>query len=317
MSICDRLHKLAVRGCLIAAILFPVDSNAQDKSKDLVTPRPHVSAEHGPVPNQDAAAKPSDSDSAATNPINGSATIKRDDQPGTGDQKREKTENRKEDREIRDVIAQESMAKSADALIKPTWVAAGIAGVGVLLLIPTLWYSRKAVIATRQSTEIQNRAYLAITPAGIFYDWRQGLFAVHIVQQNNGQTPALNVRFSGQVLECPGGSLKGHVLPEPNFRPGVNVVHPGAAFEVTVPCEFEVELCDAWRFESKRLYFFGVLSYDDVLKKPHETLACWSFENGALVSAVQAIRHKVSEQERPITRTDVLFEYADRHNDAT
>lgn len=106
--------------------------------------------------------------------------------------------------------AQQSVAKSTQALLSPTWAQVWIAGIGSAGLLISLGFSAAALYSTRKAMELQResaktelRAYLGlVTP--VLENFGPGLEPrVKIRMQNYGSTPAFDLHEEAMVSVQP------------------------------------------------------------------------------------------------------------------
>lgn len=126
---------------------------------------------------------------------------------------RKRSEAESSQREIDDLIAQEGMNEATQAMQRATedmrqysYVQTWLVGIGTVLLIATLWFTRQAISITREMGRAQTRAYLHVKSAelrwlnrlGQFHDLdHQDVFAIDLRVENAGQTPAIWYEVSG------------------------------------------------------------------------------------------------------------------------
>jgi hypothetical protein len=127
----------------------------------------------------------------------------------------ERTENRERD----DLLAQQGMEKAAEDMVGYAHAQTWLIGIGTILLLATLVLTRQAnqaawaaVAVTREMGEAQARAYVSVSNAFIIREGGNLVAAVEI--QNFGQTPAYdlthwNVTGSGERKDFPRATPKG------------------------------------------------------------------------------------------------------------
>jgi len=115
---------------------------------------------------------------------------------------------KKEDREQRDVDAQEQMAYWAWAMFVAAAVSVVLTAVGLILILGTLLYTRNAVSEAREGNKIARQAerpWLAIESVAATDDFTSkagsGIqLSVGITLKNSGRSPAVNVRATCEIL---------------------------------------------------------------------------------------------------------------------
>lgn len=338
-----RLYDLALRGCLIAAFaVFAGVGLAQDAEQP-VAEAPETKPIEEPVrvenetQNPETQQQPKDTDKPPTQPIPPIAPFDnaRQAEPACGERCRVA-----EQREKDDLIAQQQMANATKRMVTVGWWQFGLGCLGLLLLAITAWYAYRAAVAAEnavkeakkttriaaetnvffhESSQKELRAYLSLSPGGVGFafpgDGRLIVFAAH---KNNGQTPAKNARLFIQAEKLPYPLPKEFRFPSESFLPGVNVIHPGDSF--TVSLNVDISPHDViWGDGTSRIYVFAYLFYVDVFKKERHTRACWSYDCGALHSVAEKFEQAANDPQRrePLKPIAVEFEYTERYNSAT
>lgn len=195
------MRHFAVRRALIAALLVSFGLSAQENLPESAPPGPEAprASVHGPGPQ--AGGEEGRSQNGAEAPKTIPETPAVNEQGGTEEPGRasdEATENR----EDKDLKAQQSMADSAVAMLALTrWqIAVGLLGIAGLAW--TIHYSRETARAAVAATQLaentavaQLRAYVHVASVtGALPNGEGGVFAVSVEVRNFGQTPARNVR---------------------------------------------------------------------------------------------------------------------------
>ena len=115
----------------------------------------------------------------------------------TQNSKNDRYEKERNEREIRDLIAQEKSAYWAEAVFWATAFAVVVSAVGIILVFTTFKETKKANNIAKVSAFRQLRAYVtaekATTSNVNFPDENQGFQGVRIVLHNSGATPAVGV----------------------------------------------------------------------------------------------------------------------------
>jgi len=194
--------------------------------------------------------------------------------------------------------------------------AAGAAGAA----IKAAGVAEDTLEETRDMAKRQLRAYLSLTPARANHHGET--FSIGIMQRNNGQTPANNVQFSGVFAVLPHPLQTNRYFGEPQYCEGTNVIAPGHKFTVSLDyLHVRPEDLDEWRSTNQRLYFIGVLKYEDIYGEYHETRACWSYnpdEITRIIYQCNVLRRKLSEDDQMrYQMIEASFDYTSNHNDAT
>lgn len=133
---------------------------------------------------------------------------------------RKERENKSDQHEADDLAAQRKAADAAwkgavasEGQISPAWWQVGIASIGTLLLLYTLWLTRESLRITRETSKRQLRAYLAVS--GCSLEEIPVGFVVTAEIRNSGQTPAFRVRHMSESFaeDYPLGGNKPHPIP--------------------------------------------------------------------------------------------------------
>lgn len=132
----------------------------------------HVYAEEGAQPNPRREQAPSTSQQQSSAPVEGEVTTRQADT------------SKNEERELRDLKAQESMAFWAAAMFWATIGTVVVAGIGLI-------YIRKTLLETRRIGQAETRAYLSIKSGK--YDAAGGWLWLEVEIENFGNSPARNV----------------------------------------------------------------------------------------------------------------------------
>lgn len=131
------------------------------------------------------------------------------------------------ERERHDLAAQESMARSANSLLEPSWWQVWIGGFGLLGLLTSLTFNalslrqtRAALASQRETAHAQMRAYVGVESAVVTSLAVGAKPTVKVDVQNYGNTPAYHLAIASAVKFLPKGA-------EPSFS--VGVPDPGIA----------------------------------------------------------------------------------------
>lgn len=128
----------------------------------------------------------------------------------TQNSKNDRYEKERNEREIRDLIAQEKSAYWAEAAFWATAFAVVVSAVGIILVFTTFKETKKANNIAKVSAFRQLRAYVtaekATTSNVNFPDENQGFQGVRIVLHNSGATPAVGVSVTFKKNVVLGGS---------------------------------------------------------------------------------------------------------------
>lgn len=301
MSISARLHKLAVRGCLIAGVLLAVsDVSADSEIRD----HPKEEAQAGNARGAPSGGNPMSLTEQA-NSENGDSAV---------DQKR--CAEADKNSEILDPCQQWRMANAAEQQVAASREQNRLTKWEIGFLIGALFVSIAgtiaagyAVIITRKNAQVELRAYVSLSPGPIQFYPRTNTLVASIVQKNYGSTPAKNVRLTSHL------SIMKRPLPQditlllPDFDASRNVLPSGVALETRVSLE---DLpghdlpAETLYIAKDGVYVTTAIKYDDVFGRPHKTRACWVYNlEGSFI--------KAAEHEGVM----VPVEYTTQHNDAT
>lgn len=253
-------------------------------------------------------------------------------------QDRKKADDKaKEDRETADLTAQRDMAEWAGYLVGLTAVQLVLGAVTLAFLWCNLIEARKTTRAAMRSSAAsrasvrearraadaalktvavaedtaknQLRAYMSLGPSQIVYDSSSQRIAVSIIQENCGQTPARSVNVLAGLKRAPHPIPADFRFPDHPRPQGVNVVHPRHKFETweTLGAPItEAEMLEMAELESPRIYYYGILYYEDIYERPRETFVCWSYPNKQLA--------RLLTKAQPF---DAMVEYIEGENRAT
>jgi len=174
--------------------------------------------------------------------------------------------------ECHDLNAQQSMALSTAEMEGWARVSSIIAGLGVVLLVWTLF-------ETRKSTELQLRAYISVdSVVASFADSKEypsaGIYTVEfdIVAKNTGQTPALNVRtWTVVALEPP--PFNEEWLNDPRKRGSRSDIGAGADIRISQASgQPGVPLVQHKISEGELgCWLYGFIEYEDIFGHTHLT----------------------------------------------
>ena len=178
-------------------------------------------------------------------------------------------------REDRDLAAQEAMATAALDQVGEVSIQTWLLGLSVLLGGVALIVSTVAVIVTMGTGRRQLRAYLIADPKGVLDLGESKLQAV-IQITNVGQTPAYDIHSWGTTWVRPIDEAFDPSGAEPGtVRESDHMVGPGRDFNIygtfgPISDEDAVAIRDG----SKALFSYGVVTYKDTFGKPHFVRFC-------------------------------------------
>lgn len=203
----------------------------------------------------------------------------------------ERREKEADQREIEDLIAQQSMDASARAMNSATQdmrdyalYSTFLVGAGTILLIVTLWLTRQANVAAQRSIEVtreigeaQTRAYILAKQPEFIFETVEGQETcdVQFVWANKGNTPASKLRVSNNTSLVPKGfraplSLSALML---NTRDIESFIPPdGDAFGLTKTLSPDEVV--RWKTGDRDLLVFGKVAFNDVFSKRLVVRAC-------------------------------------------
>lgn len=121
------------------------------------------------------------------------------------------------DAQVRGANAAERGATAAERQVVPTYAQAILGALGMVLLFAAFLYTKWTYDHSVSSSERQLRAYIAARTT-INYDVRKGVFDIHVVGKNCGQTPAYHVQGEGHWVISHDG--KEPIWPEPDSLGG-------------------------------------------------------------------------------------------------
>lgn len=304
MSNSNLLYGIAVRGCLIVAILvLPVASYGQEAAPERGTP---VEEGEGLIPDSQApqknAEEPANRHQApTTDPEQAISAIQRQ---GAADSTCNDRCQSAEQRETDDPVAQQSMTEATDAQVYLTLGQILVGGLGVGLLLWTLYYTRQstkaaidAAAAAVKATEIAGIALTGLEKPHLFVDrveFDQPLVRntfdyeneerhpwVHYWVKNYGRSPAIIKEFCGQVWA-------GAEFPEyPEHRDSdiygeddSYVLAAGDSRTKRALTRFPIDgqiMNDIGSIAAQRLRFFGYIRYESLFGQTETVGFCWRY----------------------------------------
>lgn len=135
------------------------------------------------------------------------------------------------------------------------------------------WVNERSLDHAKQSSERQLRAYVHVASAKVKNLDKASGREIVVVVKNYGQTPALKARFRSaeHVREWP---LQGALddLSKVEIRTGVEALPFGRPVIMHIPVGDLTEWSErALRNGEHAIYFWGLVTYEDVFGKPHFT----------------------------------------------
>jgi hypothetical protein len=189
-------------------------------------------------------------------------------------------------RELDDLSAQQSMAKSTARIEVYTLFEIGLAALGTVALVISLYLTTRALRITREFGMIQMRAYVFCEKTTI--EWDESRVPTVTTQQrsikmivfhwrNSGLTPASKVEFKSTLLFLPGINYEDitekyidDTIAEMKQKPKYTWLAPGAdlkTFTTSVP----PEAVDKWQQGSAEIIIRGRAQYIDVFGQQHSS----------------------------------------------
>ena len=300
MSICDRLHKLAVRGCLIVG-LFLVLTGANPDSEANKHPK-----EHDTAGESQTAAPPEVSPPVPPRP---QLPSKPDASKSSAAIKQERCKDAEREQIVLDECQQWRMAKAAELQNRLTiWEIGFLVGALFVSIFGT-GAAVYAVIITRKNAQIELRAYVSLSPGPIRFDGTTNTLLASIVQKNYGSTPAKDARLAVNIFIKKRPLPSNEALPSLEFDISRNVLPANVALETRVAIEDlpgEDLVAANLDILGDAVFVNCAIEYTDVFGTGHKTEACWSY---ILQQGDLDLAHSQGVL--------VPVEYTDRHNDAT
>ena len=189
------------------------------------------------------------------------------------------------DHEVRDLYAQESMARWTKGMFWASVIAVALTFTGLVLLWRTLGYTKSAAISakdaaeyTRQAVTVASetaqrelRAYVLIDYAKYVYLKTFQSWAIEIQIRNFGQTPAHDLKTKVDYAISNNPIVE---FPEPKHAPPAADLAPGHYFATPVHMLKTVEdqvFTPVGPNVDKETYLWGQISYRDVFGHSRET----------------------------------------------
>ncbi len=201
----------------------------------------------------------------------------------------------------------------ADHKVIGVWF--GFAGLVALLLLIALQIQESIGPEQRSPLEsemVAQRAYLSAEQYTLENFVVGRTTRLRYVSVNTGKTPAYNARFFATVKVFPFPLPKdmGFTPPDEKTTRSKITIHAGASQpghkDMDAPLTAD-EFAAVIDGSKSRLYFMGVVRYDDVFKKPHETWFCVSVGGPSL----DAILKSESVRAGIAVQTTGLFSFCD------
>ncbi len=164
----------------------------------------------------------------------------------------------------------------------------------------------KIAQAARDASARENRAYLAVEPAGLGNFGAYMLVAGQFTILNHGRSPALRLRQSAALKVLPYPLPEDQAFPAPEDWPAPDLPLPGLGSGASLRSQapggpFPPDMLAALiEGQQNRLYLIGSIAYEDVHGGRHETRFCHAlrFDNAAdlarAIRAEQAVNYKAS-----------------------
>ena len=218
--------------------------------------------------------------------------------------------------------AQQLAAEATEQIADWTAIQVLVTSVGSALLLVTITLTYRAtraaeaqVIVAQETAKQELRAYMSLAPDGAMFETKPGgRLLISVGQQNNGQTPAKEVRLAQHIELLPHPLPPDYPFPQTTPCPGTNVVHPDTSFAVTMKAD--ILPSDLWNDTehgaARRVYVFLRLTYLDAFGEERETRACWWHSPKVL----HDISGAFDSYDPPKRAFKIPFEYADQHNTA-
>ena len=203
--------------------------------------------------------------------------------------------------------------KAADAAADSAWWAwaGGIIGVGsligVLIAIGLAFHSNWIA---RDTARRELRAY--VLPSGLVFDWKISLkdgrkfMELRAVFKNTGHTPTRSLKLIADVSFASVDEEQFNLAPPIEQH---NMLGPSEEIRTPITFVSDTDVIEVFK-DVKNLFLFGVVFYDDVFGKSHETRFCWrlKFQKSAasdipdLVTWEYSGLHNCSDEECDIQR---------------
>jgi len=208
-------------------------------------------------------------------------------------------------REQRDILAQEEMAYWAWAMF---WAMVAQTFLALCALIALLLDLRQ----NRKSSEAQIRAYLSVEPLTLRLNGNTGEYEVQISILNQGQSPAFRVKtaasfYVGKMEPAEAEIMRSEPRPEIG-RAALCTIQIARDIKSSFqsPQNLNKGQIAALRNGNIHLFIFGFVSYVDAFNQLRETKFCYFQENLPL-----------PPQDGIFARTDSEWEIAPFHNETT
>jgi len=193
------------------------------------------------------------------------------------------------EREKRDLIAQQEMADWAVGVFWATLAGVVIASLAFFGLLFQIGENRR-------STKQQLRAYLSTEPLGIKSRIGRKDCLGHILLKNVGQTPAFNVWLKVMLTRHTEKEWQPVDYADDPLKVS-RALHPGGSMSQGSQGPFlniaEIDVATK-NAELPYIYIWGIARYDDIYGERHTTKFCYRYETG-------------SREQQNVTRINVLM----------
>jgi hypothetical protein len=187
---------------------------------------------------------------------------------------REAVQQRTEDRDGKDLLAQEGMKIAADRMADYSRIQTWLIGIGTLLLMATLWLTRQAneaaqsaVTVTRAIGEAQSRAYVFVhEPKRTRREDSSDPdpWDIEMDIKNFGQTPAYGVQADFDFTIVDTTSAYSFAFPTPRIVGRRNDIGPGHYFKIRVALpDLRSEVWTLFKQRQKTLFVWGRVTFTD------------------------------------------------------
>jgi hypothetical protein len=228
-------------------------------------------AEQAPAPQDDGGQGANDPQAPAAQPLSASTPVENQTAPEPSCGPRCQAA---ENREKADLVAQQSMAVSTNKIVGLTEWQLYVGGLGLFLLIVTLWLTRRATNAAieanriaRESAEQQLRAYVLINAVNFSADKNKKTLRASFTISNTGQTPAYHVH---NIINI-GGDYITSIPDHPNKISMIDLGSGGQMFSSVVSEEMSEDKWNAIGSRDQKIYVWGIIRYKDIFSRDRET----------------------------------------------
>jgi hypothetical protein len=194
-----------------------------------------------------------------------------------------------------------------------------VAAFTALLFVATfaLWWStRRLVKGADRNAQLELRAYISVRPRAAIDVYAERVGRVDFLIQNNGKTPAYNVRYiaMAEVLDFPLVDSQGDLVAiNPSQTIPSQPVHSGHHIigETSTEAPISMEDFRAMVGPDRRYYVAGIVVYDDIFGIERRTKFC-AYLGGP---EYEALALRAFTQRVPVGEVEWTFSHV--HNEAT